>query len=146
MASFYASFATVFNGFAANPPPNSSAILVPSLRFSTGTSNTRNISGLGNGVSLKSSNNHRFLVKSRNFGVYARAAAEKTVHDFTVKYIDGNDVSLDKLKGKPLLIFNVASRCGLTSSNFSELSHLYEKYKNQGFEILALPCNQFGGQ
>ncbi|KAG7545435.1 Glutathione peroxidase [Arabidopsis suecica] len=143
MASSYASFSTVFNGFAAKPPPNSSAILVSSLRYSTGTSKTRN---LGNGVSLKSSNNRRFLVKSRNVGVYARAAAEKTVHDFTVKDIDGNDVSLDKFKGKPPLIVNVASRCGLTSSNYSELSHLYEKYKNQGFEILAFPCNQFGGQ
>ncbi|CAA0397180.1 unnamed protein product [Arabidopsis thaliana] len=143
MAFSYASFSTPFNGFAANPSPITSAFLGPSLRFSTRTSKTRNPS---NGVSLKSSNSHRFLVKSKNFSVYARAAAEKSVHDFTVKDIDGNDVSLDKFKGKPLLIVNVASRCGLTSSNYSELSQLYEKYKNQGFEILAFPCNQFGGQ
>ncbi|KAH9760296.1 putative glutathione peroxidase 7 [Citrus sinensis] len=60
--------------------------------------------------------------------------------------IDGKDVPLSKFKGKVLLIVNVASRCGLTPSNYSELSHLYEKYKTQGFEILAFPCNQFGGQ
>ncbi|CAN1816387.1 Putative glutathione peroxidase 7, chloroplastic [Linum perenne] len=39
-----------------------------------------------------------------------------------------------------------ATENGLTSSNYSELSHVYEKYKTQGFEILAFPCNQFGGQ
>ncbi|KAJ8471665.1 hypothetical protein OPV22_026008 [Ensete ventricosum] len=77
---------------------------------------------------------------------YATAATEKRLHDFTVKDIDGKDVSLSKFKGKILLIVNVASRCGLTSSNYSELSHIYEKYKTQGFEVLAFPCNQFGGQ
>ncbi|WOL08622.1 phospholipid hydroperoxide glutathione peroxidase 1, chloroplastic [Canna indica] len=83
----------------------------------------------------------------RNPGVaYATAATEKSIHNFTVKDVDGKDVSLSKFKGKVLLIVNVASQCGLTTSNYSELSHLYEKYKTQGFEILAFPCNQFGGQ
>ncbi|XP_020596986.1 probable phospholipid hydroperoxide glutathione peroxidase [Phalaenopsis equestris] len=77
---------------------------------------------------------------------FATAATEKSVHNFAVKDIDGNDVSLSKFKGKILLIVNVASKCGLTTSNYTELSHLYEKYKSQGFEILAFPCNQFGGQ
>ncbi|ONK81917.1 uncharacterized protein A4U43_C01F34250 [Asparagus officinalis] len=78
--------------------------------------------------------------------VSATAATEKSIHDFTVKDIDGKDVPLSKFKGKVLLIVNVASRCGLTTSNYTELSHIYEKYKTQGFEILAFPCNQFGGQ
>ncbi|KAJ6847711.1 putative phospholipid hydroperoxide glutathione peroxidase [Iris pallida] len=78
--------------------------------------------------------------------VRATAATEKSIHDFTVKDIDGKDVSLSKFKGKVLLIVNVASRCGLTTSNYTELSHIYEKYKTQGFEILAFPCNQFGSQ
>ncbi|MEI4850456.1 hypothetical protein Q8G46_27740, partial [Klebsiella pneumoniae] len=47
---------------------------------------------------------------------------------------------------KFLLIVNVASQCGLTNSNYSELAKLYEKYKDQGLEILAFPCNQFGSQ
>ncbi|CAA0838328.1 Phospholipid hydroperoxide glutathione peroxidase 1- chloroplastic [Striga hermonthica] len=99
------------------------------------------------GLSILSPIVSGFRLKSRNFAsVYARAAAEKTIHDFTVKDIDGKDVSLSKFKGKVLLIVNVASRCGLTSSNYTELSHLYEKYKTQGFEILAFPCNQFGAQ
>ncbi|XP_047981570.1 probable phospholipid hydroperoxide glutathione peroxidase [Salvia hispanica] len=89
----------------------------------------------------------RFSIKSRSFAsISARAATEKTIHDFTVKDIDGKDVALSKFKGSILLIVNVASQCGLTSSNYTELSQIYEKYKSQGLEILAFPCNQFGGQ
>ncbi|CAL0313476.1 unnamed protein product [Lupinus luteus] len=87
-----------------------------------------------------------FLIKPKSFSLHARAATEKTIYDFTVKDIDKKDVPLSKFKGKVLLIVNVASRCGLTSSNYSELAHIYEKYKNQGLEILAFPCNQFGMQ
>lgn len=101
-----------------------------------------------NGFSLPLPNLSGFVSKSQNFSnFYARGATtEKSIYDFTVKDIDGKDVSLSKFKGKVLLIVNVASKCGLTTSNYSELSHLYEKYKTQGFEILAFPCNQFGGQ
>ncbi|XP_022970134.1 probable phospholipid hydroperoxide glutathione peroxidase [Cucurbita pepo subsp. pepo] len=75
------------------------------------------------------------------------ATASKTsVHDFTVKDARGNDVDLSIYKGKVLLIVNVASQCGLTNSNYTELAQLYAKYKDQGFEILAFPCNQFGSQ
>ncbi|CAL5434082.1 unnamed protein product [Camellia sinensis] len=56
----------------------------------------------------------------------------------------GNDVDLSIYKGKVLLIVNVASKCGMTSSNYMELNQLYQKYKDQGLEILAFPCNQFG--
>ncbi|KAL1830087.1 hypothetical protein ACET3Z_008499 [Daucus carota] len=70
----------------------------------------------------------------------------KSVHDFTVKDAKGNDVNLSQYKGKVLLIVNVASQCGLTNSNYTELAKLYEKYKDQGLEILAFPCNQFGSQ
>ncbi|XP_039169197.1 probable phospholipid hydroperoxide glutathione peroxidase [Eucalyptus grandis] len=58
----------------------------------------------------------------------------------------GNDVNLSFYKDKVLLIVNVTSQCGLTNSNYTELSQIYEKYKNQGLEILAFPCNQFGAQ
>ncbi|XP_076912660.1 putative phospholipid hydroperoxide glutathione peroxidase [Bidens hawaiensis] len=70
----------------------------------------------------------------------------KTLHDITVKDAKGQDVSLSMYKGKVLLIVNVASQCGFTNSNYSELTTLYLKYKDQGFEILAFPCNQFGSQ
>ncbi|XP_044485629.1 probable phospholipid hydroperoxide glutathione peroxidase [Mangifera indica] len=74
------------------------------------------------------------------------AGESKTVHDFTVTDARGNVVDLSIYKGKVLLIVNVASQCGLTNSNYTELSQLYQKYKDQGLEILAFPCNQFGGQ
>ncbi|ESQ51744.1 hypothetical protein EUTSA_v10017319mg [Eutrema salsugineum] len=70
----------------------------------------------------------------------------KSIYDFTVKDIGGNDVSLSQFKGKTLLIVNVASKCGLTDANYKELNVLYDKYKEQGLEILAFPCNQFLGQ
>uniref|UniRef100_A0A0D6QRJ9 Glutathione peroxidase n=1 Tax=Araucaria cunninghamii TaxID=56994 RepID=A0A0D6QRJ9_ARACU len=70
----------------------------------------------------------------------------RTVHDFTVKDIRGSDVDLSIYKGKVLLIVNVASQCGLTTSNYEEMNELYTKYKDQGLEILAFPCNQFAGQ
>ncbi|XP_010671813.1 probable glutathione peroxidase 2 [Beta vulgaris subsp. vulgaris] len=70
----------------------------------------------------------------------------KSIYDFTVKDINGKDVSFRNFKGKVLLIVNVASQCGLTKSNYQELNILYEKYKPQGFEVLAFPCNQFGWQ
>ncbi|KAK9078983.1 hypothetical protein SSX86_000652 [Deinandra increscens subsp. villosa] len=73
----------------------------------------------------------------------AQQIIPKSVHDFTVKDINGNEVPLSSYKGKVLLIVNVASKCGLTESNYKELNILYQKYKAQDFEILAFPCNQF---
>ncbi|RYR17767.1 hypothetical protein Ahy_B03g062450 [Arachis hypogaea] len=72
--------------------------------------------------------------------------SSKSIYDFTVKDINGNDVSLNQYTGKVLLIVNVASQCGLTQTNYKELNVLYKKYKDQGLEILAFPCNQFAGQ
>ena len=68
-----------------------------------------------------------------------------SIYDFSVKDIDHQKISLEKFKGKTLLIVNVASRCGFTSQ-YTGLQSLYEKYKDKGFEILAFPCNQFGSQ
>ncbi|XP_040990409.1 probable phospholipid hydroperoxide glutathione peroxidase [Juglans microcarpa x Juglans regia] len=76
----------------------------------------------------------------------ASQSQSNSLHDFTVKDVKGNDVDLSQYKGKVLLIVNVASKCGLTNSNYNELSQLYGKYKDQGLEILAFPCNQFGAQ
>lgn len=68
---------------------------------------------------------------------------EKSIHEFIVKDSRGKDVSLDIYKGKVLLVVNVASKCGYTNSNYTELSELYAQFKDKGFEILAFPCNQF---
>jgi len=68
-----------------------------------------------------------------------------SIYEFSVKDIDHQEISLEKFKGKTLLIVNVASRCGFTPQ-YTGLQSLYEKYKDKGFEILAFPCNQFGSQ
>ncbi|CAH1737528.1 uncharacterized protein LOC114123314 isoform X1 [Aphis gossypii] len=70
----------------------------------------------------------------------------KSVYDFTVKDIKGEDVSLEKYKGFVLIIVNVASKCGYTSKHYKELVELDEKYHDKGLRILGFPCNQFGGQ
>ncbi|CDW86682.1 glutathione peroxidase [Stylonychia lemnae] len=49
-------------------------------------------------------------------------------------------------KPKLSIVVNVASECGLTESNYSQLTEIQKKYKDQGFEVLAFPCNQFGAQ
>lgn len=64
-----------------------------------------------------------------------------SVYDFTVKS-KGKDVSLSEYDGKVLLIVNTATKCGLTPQ-YDALEALYKKYKDQGFEILDFPCNQF---
>ncbi|KAL1539790.1 Phospholipid hydroperoxide glutathione peroxidase, mitochondrial [Salvia divinorum] len=68
---------------------------------------------------------------------------EKSIHEFTVKDSKGNDVNLSSYKGKVLLVVNVASKCGFTNSNYTQLTELHSKYKDKGFEIFAFPCNQF---
>ncbi|GAB4856859.1 Probable phospholipid hydroperoxide glutathione peroxidase [Ancistrocladus abbreviatus] len=90
---------------------------------------------------------HSFLNCLRSESTMASSKSEpKSVHDFVVKDARGNEVDLSQYRGKALLIVNVASQCGLTNSNYTELTKLYEKYKDKGLEILAFPCNQFGSQ
>jgi glutathione peroxidase len=68
-----------------------------------------------------------------------------TVHDFTVRTIEGAEQSLGEHRGKVLLIVNVASRCGLTPQ-YTALEALQRKHAARGFSVLGFPCNQFGGQ
>lgn len=65
-----------------------------------------------------------------------------SVYKFSVKNQKGEDFSLQSYEGKVLLIVNTATKCGFTKQ-YTELEALYEKYHDQGFEILDFPCNQF---
>ncbi len=69
----------------------------------------------------------------------------KTVYDFTVKDRLGQDVSLSDYRGKVLLIVNTATGCGFTP-HYEPLEAMYKELKEQGFEILDFPCNQFANQ
>ncbi|CAM2724523.1 unnamed protein product [Rotaria socialis] len=57
--------------------------------------------------------------------------------------IDGNEKPMSDFRGKVLMVVNVASSCGKTDREYKRLVDLYARYREQGFEILAFPCNQF---
>ncbi|MGO9658422.1 MAG: glutathione peroxidase [Acidimicrobiales bacterium] len=65
--------------------------------------------------------------------------------DTTIAALDGGPLDLDELTGKAVLIVNVASRCGLTPQ-YEGLEKLHERYRDRGFSVLGVPCNQFGQQ
>lgn len=71
--------------------------------------------------------------------------SQKTIYDFKVKDIDGKTFDMSKLKGKKVMVVNVASRCGLTPQ-YEQLENLYELYKDSSFVIVAFPSNDFKGQ
>lgn len=68
-----------------------------------------------------------------------------SLYDLSAKAIDGREIPLKDYKGKVLLIVNTATDCGFTPQ-YNALQVLYEKHKDEGFEILDFPCNQFGKQ
>ena len=67
------------------------------------------------------------------------------IYDISVKNRNDEDVSLRDYKGKVLLIVNTATGCGFTPQ-YEGLEKLYEKYHDEGLELLDFPCNQFAGQ
>jgi len=72
-------------------------------------------------------------------------AQEKTLHDFSVKTIDGEEFDFSVLKGKKVLIVNTASKCGFTPQ-YADLQKLYEKYGSDNFIIIGFPANNFMSQ
>jgi len=69
----------------------------------------------------------------------------ETIYNFSVKDAELTDISLKKYENKIILIVNVASFCGLTYQ-YKGLENIYKKYKDEGFEIIGFPCNQFAFQ
>ena len=66
-------------------------------------------------------------------------------YELTAERNDGSQQTMSDYRGKVLLIVNTASHCGFTPQ-YEGLETIYREYKDQGFEILAFPCNQFGSQ
>jgi len=68
-----------------------------------------------------------------------------TLYDFTANAANGTEVNLEDYRGRVLLIVNTASKCGFTPQ-YDGLESLQDTYRDQGFDVLAFPCNQFGHQ
>jgi len=69
----------------------------------------------------------------------------RTVFDFSARLLDGTEISLDRFRGRVLLIVNTASKCGFTPQ-YAGLESLYRAYNGRGLEVLGFPSNQFGQQ
>lgn len=67
------------------------------------------------------------------------------IYDYSVKDKDDSEIKMADYRGKTLLIVNTASKCGFTPQ-YDGLNELQKKYADQGFSVLAFPCNQFGKQ
>ncbi len=70
---------------------------------------------------------------------------KKTLYDFKATTIDGTEFDFSTLKGKKVLIVNIATECSL-APQLKKLQELYEEYGGDDFEIIAFPCNDFGKQ
>lgn len=75
----------------------------------------------------------------------AQDDAITSIHDFTMRDIDGQEVSLGDYAGTVLLVVNTASKCGHTPQ-YAALEELSRRFADRGLRILAFPANNFGGQ
>lgn len=85
------------------------------------------------------------IILAKNFEPSKSTTMAKSIHEFSVKNIDGQDVKLSAYKGQVALLVNVASKCGYTPQ-YDGLQAIYTKYKDQGLVILGFPANNFMGQ
>ena len=93
------------------------------------------------------------LALSLQLGGFSRTVSQNiggdnlkdNINDITVMDMENNSIQLSDYNGKVLLIVNVASECGYTPQ-YKGLEEIYQKYNSRGFEVLAFPCNDFGGQ
>jgi glutathione peroxidase len=72
-------------------------------------------------------------------------ANNKSLYDLKINSINGDELNLSSMKGKTILLVNVASKCGFTKQ-YEELQKLYERYQDKGLVIIGVPSNQFGSQ
>jgi glutathione peroxidase len=81
------------------------------------------------------------------FSLFEKVEAkyQKLFFDLNIKSINGDVMNLSQYKNKTILLVNVASKCGFTKQ-YSGLQTLFEKYRSDGFVVIGIPSNQFGGQ
>ncbi len=79
--------------------------------------------------------------------IYSQKSNQKmnTIYDYKVKDIDGDEFDFASIKGKKIMVVNVASECGLTPQ-YKQLQEVYNKYKTKNFIIIGFPANNFAGQ
>ena len=88
---------------------------------------------------------YKFLLLAVLMTVLHAGEKKMSIYDFSVKTIDGKEISMEQYRGKVLLIVNVASKCGFTEQ-YEGLEALYKKYNKEGFMVLGFPSNQFLSQ
>ncbi len=84
------------------------------------------------------------LIVIFNFSIKVNSM-EKKLYDIEIESITGEIISLNKYKGKTILLVNVASNCGFTKQ-YADLQSLWEKYREKDLIVIGMPSNQFGGQ
>jgi len=87
----------------------------------------------------------QLFAQEKTTNIQKENSSMDSINDITVLDMNNKQVKLSDYHGKVLMIVNVASECGYTKQ-YAGLQKVYEKYNPQGFEILAFPCNDFGGQ
>jgi glutathione peroxidase len=92
------------------------------------------------------------MSKERNISLFAMllisvslVAQSSGFYDFKVKTLEGQEFDFSSLKGKKVMVVNVASKCGLTPQ-YKDLEEVYEKYQSDNFVIIGFPANNFMNQ
>jgi glutathione peroxidase len=85
------------------------------------------------------------LLTSLCFALTILAKNMGPVHEIPLKDIDGKPTTLGAFAGKTVLLVNVASKCGYTPQ-YEQLEAVHQKYKDRGFTVVGVPCNDFGSQ
>lgn len=84
----------------------------------------------------------KILILTLSLMIMTTIQAQTSFYSYTVKDIDGNPYSMDQLKGKKVMVVNVASKCGYTKQ-YEQLQAIYEKYGGEDFVIIGFPANNF---
>lgn len=86
-----------------------------------------------------------YFIKLNCIKLNLKGGKYMSIYNFSSLNLDGESFSFENLKGKVVLVVNTASKCGFTPQ-YDDLQRLYDRYADQGLEIVGFPCNQFKEQ